>query len=290
MFPLDQHRRMFVKDLVDFCQSTFLPALYSFLSCLEQSQWPHWTQVCMENLQRLEDMLKVFSQGPFFLGSVFSVADIILVPFFVRFTVLFFNYRSFLLLDPDRFPLMCDWYHNMRQRKSLRLTCPTAEFILESYSQYAHKGTQPISDTLHTNHRKTQGRSYDPSFGGSLEPPTHPRSTPSSVGFAPSSLSSSSSSSPAIPPLPTPSFKVSTPIGLPGPRPSDASHILNEYSFTPHGFLDSSINVSAPSLVSRINSTNGTTVAPASSSQDSRAPVSLPPISQSLQNPHFQRP
>uniref|UniRef100_A0A0G4I6M6 GST N-terminal domain-containing protein n=1 Tax=Chromera velia CCMP2878 TaxID=1169474 RepID=A0A0G4I6M6_9ALVE len=68
-------------------------------------------------LKRVESELEARG-GPFFLGTRFSLVDIVFAPFMERMAASLAYYKGFLLLDPERWPNVCRWFQAMDSRES----------------------------------------------------------------------------------------------------------------------------------------------------------------------------
>jgi glutathione S-transferase len=85
--------------------------------------------------QPLLQLLKAQSEGPFFLGNELSLADIAVLPFIDRFSVVLKHYRDFDLLALDeRLP---KWLAAAHERDAFRETARDSNFYIEGYRSYA---------------------------------------------------------------------------------------------------------------------------------------------------------
>jgi len=75
------------------------------------------------------------SEGPFFLGDDFSMADIALAPWWQRMCTALRAYRKF---DPSGCPRLQAWYEAVEARPSFRLTVVDPERLLEEFASFAN--------------------------------------------------------------------------------------------------------------------------------------------------------
>lgn len=85
----------------------------------------------LEGLAEWEAAMAPESEGPFFLGDDFSLADIALAPWWQRMRSVLRAYRSF---DPTTMPRMMVWYEALMARPSFRRTVVDAERLIEEYA------------------------------------------------------------------------------------------------------------------------------------------------------------
>lgn len=96
------------------------------------SRWMWWLtgkrkpreykELYLERLQEVEDALGENDDGPFFLGSQFSLADIRFIPFVERQIASLAYFKGCDLRDPDTFPSLCAWLDAMERRPSYLAT------------------------------------------------------------------------------------------------------------------------------------------------------------------------
>ena len=120
-----------------------VPQMYSLLQeqdpAVALTKATKLTQVLRECNARMEEQ---GSDGPFFLGSELSYADIAIVPFFDRFEATLGYYRGYELLSRDDPSLarMRALLDASREREAFKQTSQEAEFYIKSYSGYGQGG------------------------------------------------------------------------------------------------------------------------------------------------------
>lgn len=76
--------------------------------------------------------------GPYLLGSRFSAAEILTVPFFCRFQIILKHYRGFDVLTNERYPLLTAAYEASVARPAFKESTADAQMFIETYASYAN--------------------------------------------------------------------------------------------------------------------------------------------------------
>jgi len=71
-------------------------------------------------LQKVEEALAEDDSGPYFLGSRFSVIDIMYTPYFEREVASLMYFKGFNMRDKERYPAISAWLDAMESRPSVR--------------------------------------------------------------------------------------------------------------------------------------------------------------------------
>jgi len=108
----------------------------------------------LEGLAEFESAMAPESEGPFFLGDDFSMADIALAPWWQRMVSVLRAYRKF---DPTVCPRLQTWYEAVEARPSYQRTIVHPERLIEEFSDYADVAYEPDPSNKF-NRRAAQGR------------------------------------------------------------------------------------------------------------------------------------
>merc|ERR1712154_176879 len=90
----------------------------------------------MDGLAEFEAAMAPESEGPFFLGDDFTIADIALAPFWQRMVSVLRAYRKF---DPSACPRLQAWYEAVESRPSFQRTAVDTEKLIEQVSECADR-------------------------------------------------------------------------------------------------------------------------------------------------------
>jgi glutathione S-transferase len=133
LMPTTPLARARVRIEVDYANTTFAPLYYKLLLA-------ETTARRKQVAERLDTALREMERngpgagGPWWLGDLFTLADVAFYPFFERFPVLA-NYRNFIL--PDDCSGVARWLDAIRDRASIKAHSRPAEFYIDAYAHYA---------------------------------------------------------------------------------------------------------------------------------------------------------
>lgn len=130
----DPLRRAKIRLLNDHCDSIYGKTQFTFLMNKEEDKDDALKGEMENALQHYEDVLAK-SDGRYFLGEDFSIADIHLFPFIQRMTVTLKHWKGYEL-PPDRFPNLLKWFQSCSERDSVKLSSMSEEKIIDVYSKF----------------------------------------------------------------------------------------------------------------------------------------------------------
>lgn len=122
---------------VRLAQNSFQPAvLYKLLSNLDREQHPALLADVVKMIATFTSHMHSSQTGAYYLGSRFSLADIVAIPFFARFQVTLKHYRGVDLLEtaPVRFQI---WFRACVARGSVKQTLVSDDVVVAGYLHYA---------------------------------------------------------------------------------------------------------------------------------------------------------
>jgi len=149
-FP-DQGNRLLPNDPYDVAKirqafkvfSAIIPIMYGFLSNQEAEKDAEFAEKLTQGLGKFFGLFGRTSEGPYFLGKEFSLADLQVTPFFDRFRYSLKHYRGYSVLPSDDTHSWAKtaraWWAAIEQRESFKKTSQPEEMYLNSYKPYAHK-------------------------------------------------------------------------------------------------------------------------------------------------------
>ena len=92
-------------------------------------------------IEKLEEVLTIFEEslvttgGPYLMGKDFSLADVHILPFFLRLTITLDHYKGYKL-PKERFPNLLEWFDLCSQRDSVKPSAKTREIHIAKYDSY----------------------------------------------------------------------------------------------------------------------------------------------------------
>jgi glutathione S-transferase len=134
LLPQDPARRAQARAWVNFADSRLYAKTAALLHSFDDHLYVRLAAQIVDDLHTLEDEAfgGQMNDGPYVLGSEFTLADVALYPWFEQVAVLE-QFRGF------RFPSDCTrllaWHRAMASRKAVRSVNRPAKFYLEGYAQ-----------------------------------------------------------------------------------------------------------------------------------------------------------
>lgn len=117
--------------------------------CTERIQKAYYAALMAQAPQERNDSVELFYEecralagamddsGPFFLGNHFSLVDIALAPFWLRFIWVGGHYFGLEFPKDEPFARLEKWWERTSKRPSVMATIVCKERLVASYSQYA---------------------------------------------------------------------------------------------------------------------------------------------------------
>lgn len=146
LLPEDAIGKAKARIWVDHINKKAIPAFYAFLQAQEQDKQEEGRTRLLEAIEKLVKAMAPSSEGPYFFGSHFTIVDIVLVPWVLRFSTVMKKYRNFSLPTEGgtdnvwgRFKT---WEEAVVNRESVKNTSSDEERYFEVYKRYAENTTQ----------------------------------------------------------------------------------------------------------------------------------------------------
>jgi len=146
LLPEDAIGRAKARIWIDHISKKVVPAFYAFLQAQEKNKQDAGREKLLQGLAKFVRAMAPASSGPYFFGSQFTITDIALAPWVVRFPSVLKEYRDFELPaeggDDDVWTRFKIWKDAVMNRKSVRVTSSDEERYFEVYKRYAEDSTQ----------------------------------------------------------------------------------------------------------------------------------------------------
>ena len=118
----------------DHCDTIYSKTQFTYLMNKDGTKDEELKNEMEDALQYYENIL-ADSDGPYFLGEAFSIADLHLYPFIQRMTVTLKHWKGYEL-PSDRFPNLIRWFESCSERESVKLSSMSEEKIIEVYTKF----------------------------------------------------------------------------------------------------------------------------------------------------------
>lgn len=133
LMPEDPYLRARVRMAVNSISCDFIPAWYDCLMCQDESQREQKKKKLIDAYKCLNYELQK-SSGMFFCGESFTLADVALIPWFVRQKVIE-HYRGVKI--PEELDRLHQWIKDCMERTSVKKTMPPEEYLIPAYEAHA---------------------------------------------------------------------------------------------------------------------------------------------------------
>lgn len=134
MMPSDAIERANIRLLNDHCDSSFTKTQFTFLMNKDESKDEDLRQE-MENALMVYEEAIATSGGPYFMGEQFTLADVHLLPFYLRMVVSLRHFKNYEV-PSDKFPRLLEWFELCSQRESVQAAAMTEDKIIEVYTMF----------------------------------------------------------------------------------------------------------------------------------------------------------
>jgi glutathione S-transferase len=136
LMPTGASSRAALRLLNDRVDAELNPALYTFLTCRDPASEPRLVEDLERALGVLQQSIRDNGGGPYLMGDEFTLADIHVLPFFLRMTVSLRHFKQYEL-PPDKFADLLRWYELCLQRPSVKVgTVKSDDTIIEVYRRF----------------------------------------------------------------------------------------------------------------------------------------------------------
>lgn len=135
LMPASPSVRARIRLLNDHYDTIVAPAQFTFLMNKDSDKDRELAEALHTSLEVYEDALKA-SGGPFFMGSKLTLADVHVVPFFLRLVVSLRHFKAYEIPRGERFSRLLQWYATCSVRESVQAVAPSEERIVEVYKTF----------------------------------------------------------------------------------------------------------------------------------------------------------
>ncbi|ORZ40462.1 glutathione S-transferase [Catenaria anguillulae PL171] len=132
--PANAVKRYKAGLVVDAVSNGFTGAFYALLREKDAEKHAELSAKLLEAIKAVQAQLA--PEGPYALGHEFSIADILVAPFFAR-LVVNEHYRGFKVPNTDEFARFNQYIEALRKRESIKATTAEAEYLINGYKGYA---------------------------------------------------------------------------------------------------------------------------------------------------------
>lgn len=134
LMPIIPSERAALRLLNDHVDNALFPAQFTFLMNKDTKKDSELIEQLETALGVLEKAL-VSSKGPYLMGETFSMADIHVLPFFLRLTISLKHFKGYEI-PADRFSHLLAWYDLCSQRNSVMQAARSEDEIIKVYNRF----------------------------------------------------------------------------------------------------------------------------------------------------------
>lgn len=134
LMPKDAGQRARIRLLNDQCDTILNPAFFTFLTNKDESKEDDMRSKLCQILNNYEETLNV-SGGPYLTGKEFTLADVHMLPFFLRMIVSLRHFKDFHVTKTE-YPKLVSWFELCSQRDSVKIAAKPEETIIEVYQKF----------------------------------------------------------------------------------------------------------------------------------------------------------
>ena len=143
LMPRDPMTRAKIRLLNDQCDTILNPAFFTFLMNKDVSKDEEFKNKLHNVLMTYEEMLQSnrssssSTNGPYLMGKDFTLADVHIIPFFLRLMVSLRHFKNFHITE-ENYPNLLSWFQLCSERESVKLTSKSEETIIEVYQKFVN--------------------------------------------------------------------------------------------------------------------------------------------------------
>jgi glutathione S-transferase len=146
LFPADPIGKAKARIWVDHVSKRIIPAFYAFLQAQQLAGQEEGKDRLLTGLEKYVRAMAPSSSGPYFFGKQFTVVDIVLIPWVLRFSSVMKKYRNFDLPtsggEGDVWTRFKEWEDAVINRDSVKNTSSEEARYFDVYKRYADDTTQ----------------------------------------------------------------------------------------------------------------------------------------------------
>ena len=134
--PMDASERAALRLLNDSVDNQLGPAMFTFLMNKDPEKDQELIQSLEAALDILQDsLLKHRGGGPFLMGKDFTLADIHVLPFFLRLVVSLKHYKKYEI-PQDKYSPLLEWFKLCSERESVLAAAKSDQDIIDVYKKF----------------------------------------------------------------------------------------------------------------------------------------------------------
>eukprot|EP00980_Cylindrotheca_fusiformis_P018351 scaffold5997_cov133-Cylindrotheca_fusiformis.AAC.2 len=134
LMPTTPSERAVLRLLNDHVDTQLSPSQFTLLMNKDPEKETELIEKIEKALNVLEETL-AGKGGPYLMGEAFSIADIHLLPFFLRLTVTLKHYKNYEL-PKEKFSRLLAWFDLCSKKDSVRQASKSNEEIIETYNRF----------------------------------------------------------------------------------------------------------------------------------------------------------
>jgi glutathione S-transferase len=134
LMPVDPSDRAALRLLNDIVDTQMGKAMFTFLMNKDTPKDPELIESLENALTMLQESL-VTRGGPYLMGGEFTLADVHVLPFFLRMVVSLNHFKSYEV-PKEKFSRLLDWFDVCSERESVRAAAKSEVEIIEVYKRF----------------------------------------------------------------------------------------------------------------------------------------------------------
>lgn len=134
LMPNDPMQRAKIRLLNDQCDTILNVAFFTFLMNKDESKEEEMKNKLDKILEEYENTLQS-NGGPYLMGIEFTLADVHVLPFFLRLLASLRVYKNYYVTK-EKYPLLMKWYEVCSERESVKDASISDETIIEAYKKF----------------------------------------------------------------------------------------------------------------------------------------------------------
>ena len=134
LMPNDPMQRAKIRLLNDQCDTILNVAFFTFLMNKDESKEDEMKDKLDKILEEYEKTLKS-NGGPYLMGAEFTLADVHVLPFFMRLFVSLRAFKNYHVTE-EKYPLLVKWFEVCSERESVKISTVPDERIIEAYKRF----------------------------------------------------------------------------------------------------------------------------------------------------------
>jgi len=138
LMPIAASGRAAVRLINDHVDNQLSPAQFTFLMNKDSEKDQEMMDSLENTLEVLQDHLLRFN-GPYLMGADFTLADIHVLPFFLRLVVSLKHFKGYEI-PQEKFSKLLEWFQLCSERKSVKAASKSDEQIIEVYEKFVEMG------------------------------------------------------------------------------------------------------------------------------------------------------